>query len=723
MPPPAILLEDPMRPSPHANPSVESPERAWIIPAAAVAAAFAARVIPYLHQVFGGRVVLYSDDPYYHVRRIALAARYWPRIPDFDSWISYPDGAWGIWAPLFDFIPSTVSRLTRLDPLQVAIFWPAVLGAMTAVPLYLLVRRLAGRRAATIAAGLFVFLPGAVLVGPLGRVDHHVAEVLLQLAVDASFLAYLLEPSPGRARTIRAGLWLGLLSGAALLTWAGSLLYLAVPAAVSAALAVSLRKETERVRDLGLAMALAFGVAAAMALPYGWLNFHRGRAPFSPNFLSFLQPVLCLAFGSAPWVAAAVSAAPAKGDRLSAGWRAALALASAAALLSLGPLRRGIVGGLAFVAARHTAWQQDISESLPLFSSAKVRAFGAMNLSWLVWLLPAAAVGACVLAAARRLRDPRSLFAAVWLVHVTALAFLQNRFVYYAAPAVCALYGMGIDRAWRRGRAAATAAALAAIVLLFPALAYWNPPLHPPYPKIDASLGNMLLYLGSVSPSPGDPMDPFARPAYGVLARWDLGYWVLQIAGRPVVATPFGPYIEGGGYEDSIRFFQQIQDEEQAVALIERRRCRYVITHAERQPAAAEDGWSRVFARRLQTANGSDVDGLAGSGRFRLMAETPQLYPVPGRTPARMGAFKIFELVPGAVLRVHAEEGGTVEARAAVGTASRSFEYVRRAVASADGVALIRVAYAGNYAIRAPGRPPETVRVTREAVDRGNTLR
>lgn len=690
--------------------------------AGGVAACLALRVLPFVHQVFRGPVLLYSDDPYYHLRRIELATRYWPRVPDFDSWISYPDGGWGIWAPLFDFVPATFSRFTGANPVDVAVFWPVLLGTLTALALYAVIRRVADRGAALLALIPYSFLPGAVLVSVLGRVDHHVAEVLFQVTADAVFLSCLLSLEQGRRAVIRHGLLLGLLCGLSLLTWAGSLLFLAVPAAVAVILAASWR-DKGHVTDLCRAVAAAFVVATFMTLPFGWLNFHRGRSAFSPNFLSFLQPLLCVLLASAPifsaWLARGWRGA-ATGRRLA--WRAASAVVILAGLLAAGPVRHGLESGLAFVLGRQSTWQAGILESSPLLSSPRAFAFGKMNLSAMLFLLPFAAAGAGFLALRRHLREPRSLFAAVWLIQVTVLSILQIRFVYYAAPAVCGLFGVGIVQAWRRGRLAAAATVIVSLLLLRPALAYWNPPSRPPFPTVDPSLYNMLAYLRSISPPAGDFNDPWTAPAYGVLARWDFGYWVLDIAKRPVVATPFGRHLEGGGYEDSIRFFEQYRREDEAVALLRRRGCRYVITYLDNGPVRGGGSWNDLFARRLHAANGSDAEGRDGSGHFRLLAESPQRYSLPGRPEARVGAYKIFELVPGAVLRVPAPPGEPVEVYTAIGSPPKVFEYRRIATSQNGGTALIRVSYSGLYSVSVAGKAPYFATVARSEIEAGTTI-
>ena len=62
----------------------------------------------------------------------------------------------------------------------VAAYFPAVLGALTVIPVYFLGKAVCGRMAGIIAATLIAILPGEWLGrSSLGFTDHHVLEVLL----------------------------------------------------------------------------------------------------------------------------------------------------------------------------------------------------------------------------------------------------------------------------------------------------------------------------------------------------------------------------------------------------------------------------------------------------------------------------------------------------------------------------------------------------------------
>ena len=87
-----------------------------LVLAATCVAAFVLRTTNAATVLLGGRVVLAENDPYYHMRRVLAVLADWPRVPSFDAWIDFPQGAPVVFAPLFDFGIATLALLTGLKP-------------------------------------------------------------------------------------------------------------------------------------------------------------------------------------------------------------------------------------------------------------------------------------------------------------------------------------------------------------------------------------------------------------------------------------------------------------------------------------------------------------------------------------------------------------------------------------------------------------------------------
>lgn len=214
------------------------------------------------------------------------------------------------------------------------------------------------------------------------------------------------------------------------------------------------------------------------------------------------------------------------------------------------------------------------------------------------------------------------------------------------------------------------------------------------------------------TPSAGDVHRPELRPSYCVLAPWELGNFIQTIAHRPVLASSGGPH-ETTAYADTVRFARQIESEAEAAALMNARGCRYAIsTFAARAPGARPDA---VFSQRLHGHDGSDWDAHEGSGRFRFRFESLR------SRRQRVAEYKVFELVPGVVLRLPAGRATHVETD--VRTAQRRFVYRRRLEPGDPGVVTARVSQPGEYRIvDARGAVMGTITVSDQAVLHGRSI-
>ena len=177
--------------------------------------------------VDGETVVFAPGDAQYHVRRALYTWMNFPAVLFSDPYINHPGGAAISWPPLFDFTIAALGRVLASDPhgFQVFAAWASPLfGVATLLPVYVLGRRMAGPFVGLGAASFLALLPIHIVYSRVGQLDHHCAVALVGsclLLVVARLVAN--EGSPAR---LGVGLFAGRL--AMLLTWHGSLLYLAL---------------------------------------------------------------------------------------------------------------------------------------------------------------------------------------------------------------------------------------------------------------------------------------------------------------------------------------------------------------------------------------------------------------------------------------------------------------------------------------------------------------
>jgi len=203
--------------------------------------------LPY-DQIFSGDWIKFaSTDAYYNMRLIDNLVQHFPHRIMIDPYISYPSTAGiDIIPPFFHWLLGGIIWVIGLgSPTQhtidvVGVYFPAVLGALTVIPVYFIGKVLFGRWAGVIAAGLIAIMPGEFLGRSiLGFTDYHVAEWLFTTTA-MMFLILAIKTSRERQLTI-SHLWhrdwaiiskpiiYSLLAGIFLLmyflSWTGALLF------------------------------------------------------------------------------------------------------------------------------------------------------------------------------------------------------------------------------------------------------------------------------------------------------------------------------------------------------------------------------------------------------------------------------------------------------------------------------------------------------------------
>jgi len=158
----------------------------------------AIRLQSYDNFVRDGSVYFSGNDAWYHLRQVEYTVRHWPFTMPYDPWTNFPYGTnAGQFGTLYDQLVATAALVVGLgSPSQELIakallVAPAVFGALIAVPVYAIGKRLAGRLAGLFGAVVLLLLPGQFLQrGLVGFADHNVVEPLFQtLAVLALMVA------------------------------------------------------------------------------------------------------------------------------------------------------------------------------------------------------------------------------------------------------------------------------------------------------------------------------------------------------------------------------------------------------------------------------------------------------------------------------------------------------------------------------------------------------
>jgi dolichyl-phosphooligosaccharide-protein glycotransferase len=212
--------------------------------------AFYLRVVLPYSQVFVGDWTKYTtNDAYYFMRQIDNLVHNYPHFFAFDPYQNFPNGTLLNGQNLFVYFASTVIWIIGLGaPSQhtidvIGAYLPAVLGALTVLPVYFIGKTLFGRWAGLLSAGMIAIMPGEFLGRTiLGNTDRDAFEVMLA-AITMLFLILAVKSARERKLTFRGlnlhnpavltrplvySLVLGIGIGTYTLTWRGSFIFILI---------------------------------------------------------------------------------------------------------------------------------------------------------------------------------------------------------------------------------------------------------------------------------------------------------------------------------------------------------------------------------------------------------------------------------------------------------------------------------------------------------------
>jgi dolichyl-diphosphooligosaccharide--protein glycosyltransferase len=534
-------------------------------------------------------VIFATNDAWHHARFIDHLVHNFPHRMTFDPYGAFPGGMIAASGPLFDYLIAALAwaagrgaPATALTE-TVAAWFPAVLGALIPLPVYLVGRRLFSGAAGLVAAALVAVLPGHYLLNSsLGVTDHHVLETLLYVLLLLTFVPALDAAATASPRErVRHVLLCGLVLAAYLATWVAGAAFVAILTGWTVAACLLRHWRGRSSADLAGVVAPAFGLALLLFLPAGGVLWSQ-------------YTLLALAVGLASILLVAGLSSWSRSRGLPR-WAlfAALGVAAAASIALVLRLAPGLAAvGRSLVARLNPAsrWMT-VAELRPLLQDTLS---GTLSAIWHQFTLSGflAAVALGWLAVPPRAGSPGSrkttpgfgLFLA-WSAVLMFASLLQTRICYYAVVSVALLAGYLV---WEliRGRKpiprALLAAAVFAGVLVPNAWPIRNVNRWTGGPSRDWTL--TLDWLRTATPEPfGDPAwfhrryvssaGQYSAPAsaYGIMNWWDEGYWIIYRGRRIPVANP-----TQHGATTAARFYLA-QDEAAAATVLRECGARYVL--------------------------------------------------------------------------------------------------------------------------------------------------
>ncbi len=608
--------------------------------------------LPYDKIFVGDWIKFSSADAYYHMRLVDNLVHNFPHHTSVDPYFLYPGATGAISIRFFGWLLATTSWIIGLgSPTQhtidvVSVYFPAVLGALTVIPVYFIGKELFGRWAGVFSAGLLAILPGEFMGRSiLGFTDYHIAETLFT-TVTMLFVILAIKAANQRQltfshlkhrdwMTIRKpfiySLLAGIFLGIYIFTWRGALLFVFITFvyfAIQFIIDHLKHKSTDYLCFVGViffSVALLISLLISVSLLY-WASL----------IIALLIP---LVLSGVSWLMTSKKVKPAYYPLTLFG----LGLAGLGLFYLISPsLLSSMLGAFRIFAPAGA--QLTTIEMQPLISTLYGNPFR------LVWgnfttgfFLSFVSLGILIYLIIKQDSTGKSLLV-VWSLVILAATLGQRRFGYYFAVNVALLTGY---LSWRilelagfrelTAKAAKTAKgvvsrkvrpqkgglpitinhavmALAVLIVFFVAF-FWN--IQPAigtagaarFAPSDAWVSS-LTWLRENTPEPfGDPdayyqlheLPPpgesykYPESAYGVLAWWDYGYWITRIAHRIPNANPS----QSPQALTSVASFFTSQDEKSANEIAQELNSAYVIIDHE---TALSKFWAIVtWAGREQT--------------------------------------------------------------------------------------------------------------------------
>jgi dolichyl-diphosphooligosaccharide--protein glycosyltransferase len=690
----------------------------------------ALRLLPWENFITRDGVYLLEADNYEHLRKVTIVLNGFPWFPSYDYYMGYPVGTGNITNPFFDLVLAFIVRMALVfynglyAVEKLLVLLPPFLGMLAVFPFFLWAREAFGPGRALVATAVFVLMPAHIYTTMAGRPDNELAE---PLAAAALFYLYALSlrklPDEGKRASLISALT-GITAFISILFWRGAILWWAIIGCHIFLMMLSGGKG--RWRDFFRNGTVIFGAAAAASFVYCLLDPFNVKPGFNFNTVSWFHLISALLMAAALWAAARFLVAREKGRSFG---RAILSGAAvlAGALVLLVAAAPGFISGIfegSQVVGGGNVWTKTIAQYRPLLTDDAGRFSLSSPLRASTAFLFLAPLVLIALSLPKRLRGSSPAYSFFVLSGWTLLflSLVNGRYenVFTLTVGVCgglflvSVYNLLTKRlGFAAGRLAGGAAAIvAAIILLYPSAPFYKGlAMSQPF-LIKGDLEETLYWIKSATPATGHFFEPWKKPEYGVMARWEFGGWIEHIARRPSVATVYG--METHGLAESAAFFLAT-DEKEFLDIIDRNNVRYFILSKTlgalpeyagilgRDPSGYlvtkpdETGrpvWETgdKFFKLAQTGLYM-MDGQAAEspipfkevGGVRLVYESPSASDVSGFA-GEVKQYKVFERVKGARLTGRARPGEKIILAGTVVTnQGREFQTVRSASSDATG--------------------------------------
>ena len=547
--------------------------------------------------------VRFSNDALYHMRMVEVLLHNYPQGIFYNPLTNFPQGAYIHFGPLFDHMIALTALFIGVGNPNtdlvniIGAYFPAVLGALTVIPVYYIGKYLKDRKTGVIAALLISIAPGQFLNrSTIIFTDHHVAETLFSTLLMMFFMIAFIEAKKRNLSLkmvvnmdkqatvpIIYAFLAGLMYAAYQLTWPGAPLF-GMILVIFAVIQYTVDHLNGRPTDyLGIVGVITFLVGLLFILPY--IHPEMGMAIY---FYSWFHVVTAFAAVIAFAYMSLVHKELGKRNVKVIYYPIIMLLTVIIALLALRIVAPSayymFIETIATVFVVRTGGMSTVGEVSSIFYRG-----GAFTLSS-VWYNFATGFFLSVIAmfmlgySVKKNKNPEELLVLVWTFIMLLAIYGQNRYAYYYAINVALLSGYFAAKVldlvgWKKIEAAyhdkvrsigeipgflsknIKAAHLITIFILLLLVAYPSYSLAMQQSQYASGTNgywlDSLFWMEANTPDPGiDFLQIYDSPprgelfdypdtAYGVMSWWDYGHEIEAIARRMPNANPFQAGIGG----------------------------------------------------------------------------------------------------------------------------------------------------------------------------------
>lgn len=603
---------------------------------------------------------LIDPDSYYHLRRILFTIMNYPKMLIFDKFLSYPYGDYSPWPPLFDFLSATIA-LPFSTPEKILPWLNLLYFYIAFAIIFLFLLKTQGLLIAFIASIFIAFSGILKIYTSFGRLDHHALELLIITVLSISFLVYYATGKIKWLLVFTLSLFLSFLN------WPGALIY-TIPIILFSTFQILKKNEPPY---LAKGCFVAFHATAIGIAIYLKMTKTIDFPPYSFKFLSGFQRDFCFVTSILFFT---VHLAKKKFLKPLLIWTINLTVI----FIFFKNFFYEIFHGISFI-GKYEHVLATAEEASPIFFSSYYDFIGELKRNTFLftpffYLLPFVFY--------YHVKKRLTAFLMFYTSFFFVLTTFQLRFGYFFMLGYAIMLANFLETSLKKIN-------IYLILIIAVSLSFISFNISHKNAKerfTDPEIMESMFFLRNQTVMK-ELFEEHETP-YGVMASWELGHHIIQIANRPAIAHPFITVAIHNGVDDFFNIFFA-KDEKTVLNIMDKTNSRYLMllppydsiitdwdTKRWGKNPYVKDGKlietaRELFLYNLYTVYGNWINSFSNYTGLRLVFESSK------------GNVKIFERVKGCKIVLKNKKGYVL--KISINFNGKSFFYTSQGYNTKDG--------------------------------------